>query len=576
MKFFLFSLSVFLFSIPIASAEVIRSFDVDIQILDADTMTVTETIVYDFEDEWRHGIFRNIPEDIEFTSVLNELGNPLTYRVTNTYTGQEAKIGDPYKTTTGENTYLITYQAKDPLYFFRDHDELYWNVNGNGWGIPIQSSSATVTFPYTFDSNDPQLRATCYTGYYGENDSNCTTTIKATTNQTTFLFQTTQPLTTNYHTNQNMTIVAGIPRTFLEKKPQHIPWAERTWGQRVKTQREQVIAYLLKEGIFLLAAITLFLLTFIIWFKKGRDPKPQNPIIAHYTPPKDLTAAEINVLINNRITAQAVPATIFELGTKGIIQIKKESHKLKFLLLRKAKKNELSEFQKFIYDKIFNKGNKKEITLSKIRHKLSTYTTYQRKIIDKLIQDGYYATRPFTYHKVVFPILGAIAIMIGLQLTTLKTELVGIGIMLFMAGFFSLIFGFSMTKKTPLGVEITQQIKGFKEFLEVTQEQRLAFHNPPAQTITLFEKMLPFATALSVEKKWVNSFKPLIENQTTHNNSWIDLSNISSTQLSKDISSIRAISASSPSSSGSSGFGGGFGGGGSSGGGGGGGGGGSW
>jgi len=268
MKFLLLTLATILLSIPVASAEFIRSFDTNIQILDADTMMVTETIAYDFEDEWRHGIFRTIPGNIEFLEVISETSTPYPFATTSNYNESEAKIGDPNATITGPHTYQITYLAKNELRFFREHDELYWNVNGTNWEVPIQSSSATITFPFTFKKNDPQLRTACYTGYTGSTDSNCTTRIETTNNQTVFTFQTTEPLLANNYFNQNMTIVAGIPRTFLEKKPRHIDWAQRTWGWRAPTPLEKAIAYLLREGLFIMAALILFLGTFKSWLKK--------------------------------------------------------------------------------------------------------------------------------------------------------------------------------------------------------------------------------------------------------------------------------------------------------------------
>lgn len=566
MKSFLLTIATFLLAIPIASAEVIHSFDADIQILDADNMTVTETIVYDFEDEWRHGIFRKIPGDIEFISVLNELNKPHPYVTTNTYNGKEAKIGDPNQTITGSHTYRITYNVSNALLFFRDHDELYWNVNGTNWGVPIQSSSATVMFPYTFNPNDPQLRATCYTGYFGENDANCTSSITTQNNQTTFQFQTTQPLTANYYTNQNMSIVAGIPRTFLNKKIQHIPWAERHWGAHEKTFLEKIAP----EIPIATVAFLIFLWSFLTWQKKGNDPSPRTPIVAHYQPPGNLSAAEINILRFNSLTPKAITATIFELGIKGILKIHEtEKKSLTFFLERYPKKTELTEFQQYIYDTLFRKGDRTEVNLSKLKHKLSGFKSYQKKIITKLIQDGYYETRPINAYKIIFPLLGMAAIVIGFGFLAMAGFLAGSS--LFIAGITSIICGLSMTKKSSAGIEITQQIKGFETFLKVTEKERLAFHNPPAKTIKLFEAMLPFATALSVEKKWTQSFQSLIE-QTPHANvySWLNVSDFDVSHLTKTMRSIETTTHTA-SSSGSSGFSGGF-----SGGGGGGGGGGSW
>ena len=45
-----------------AQAESIRDFSVDVQVYDDTAFQVVETIQYDYEGEYRHGIFRDIPQ----------------------------------------------------------------------------------------------------------------------------------------------------------------------------------------------------------------------------------------------------------------------------------------------------------------------------------------------------------------------------------------------------------------------------------------------------------------------------------------------------------------------------------
>ena len=48
--------------------------------------------------------------------------------------------------------------------WFDDHDELYWNVTGNDWPVPIESASASIDFPANASGN---MRAQAFTGFYG-------------------------------------------------------------------------------------------------------------------------------------------------------------------------------------------------------------------------------------------------------------------------------------------------------------------------------------------------------------------------------------------------------------------------
>jgi uncharacterized membrane protein len=68
-------------------------------------------------------------------------------------------------------------------------------------------------------------------------------------------------------------------------------------------------------------------------------------------------------------------------------------------------------------------------------------------------------------------------------------------------------FGYFMPRYTQKGVLAKEKIEGFKLFLSVTEKDRLAFHNAPAKKPELFEKFLPYAMVLGVEKEWSKQFE---------------------------------------------------------------------
>ena len=61
------------------------------------------------------------------------------------------------------------------LGFFADHDELYWNVTGNGWSFPIDRATANVVLP----ADVPRDRVTLegYTGWQGSTEHALTTAV---------------------------------------------------------------------------------------------------------------------------------------------------------------------------------------------------------------------------------------------------------------------------------------------------------------------------------------------------------------------------------------------------------------
>ena len=129
-------------------------------------------------------------------------------------------------------------------------------------------------------------------------------------------------------------------------------------------------------------------------------------------------------------------------------------------------------------------------------------------------------------------------------------------------------------------------IEGFLMYMKAAEEKQIQFANSPALTPQLFEKLLPFAMALGIDKIWGEKFKDIIQQgmqDKTYQPSWYVGSNFNTFNfhsIGNDITSTISSSSIAPSTSSSGGSSGswssGSSGGGSSGGGGGGGGGGGW
>lgn len=132
---------------------------------------------------------------------------------------------------------------------------------------------------------------------------------------------------------------------------------------------------------------------------------------------------------------------------------------------------------------------------------------------------------------------------------------------------------------TQSGKILRDEVEGFKLFLVTTEQERLKFTStPPVRTPQLYEKYLPYAVALGVEKQWTAQFAPIFDQLkqqgVVYVNQWYirDLHQHTANLVPSNLGSTlcHCISTSSPGSSSGSG------GSGSSGGGGGGGGGGAW
>jgi len=137
--------------------EIITNFHADIEVQQNGDLIVTETIsVIAQQQKIKRGIFRDFPltfiddkgktQKVGFKIIsITRDGERDSYhhewssaRV-RTYIGRE-----DYYVKPGEHTYEIKYWTDRQIRFFDEHDELYWNVTGNGWDFPIEQASASV------------------------------------------------------------------------------------------------------------------------------------------------------------------------------------------------------------------------------------------------------------------------------------------------------------------------------------------------------------------------------------------------------------------------------------------------
>jgi len=64
-------------------------------------------------------------------------------------------------------TVVVRYRVLNGLKFFEEHDELYWNVTGDEWEVPIERARAVVRLP----AGVAGIRSYAFTGGYGSQES---------------------------------------------------------------------------------------------------------------------------------------------------------------------------------------------------------------------------------------------------------------------------------------------------------------------------------------------------------------------------------------------------------------------
>lgn len=548
-----------LFALSVRSEE-IKNFESAIRIQSDGTILVTEDIEYDFEYAQRHGIYRDIPYKydygykrysikIDVNDITDFSGNPYKYSVSRSSGRLNIKIGDPDKTVTGVHGYRLHYTVQGAIAFFDDHDELYWNVTGNEWRVPIDKAGAKVQFDRDIENG---VNAACYTGVSGSRAKNCEYKMSPQVIE----FTTTEAL----RAGQGLTIVAGLPKGLIEEP----------------SSSTKLLWLLSDNWYFCLPFLTLFVFTYV-WHTRGRDPEGKGVIAVRYQPPEDLTPAEAGTLADERADILDITSTIIDLAVRGYLKI--EEHKItsfyfftnrdyKLIKIKEPAAGELKSHEEKVFSGLF-KG-KDNVMISDLRNKFyKELPPIKKALYREMIDEKYFPTNPEKV-KGIYKWIGIVIIIAAFFLFSNILLKLSIGL----SGLIILIFSRFMPRKTKRGTLVSEELLGFREFIERAEKERierLAKDDP-----TLFDRVLPFALVFGLEDRWAEAFRDMYKDPP----SWYSSPYYGDTfspdifvsDIGRSLSVMNSSLSSTPKKSGGSGFGGG----GSSGGGFGGGGGGSW
>jgi len=532
----------------------IERFSAEIIVEPDSSLDVTETIEANFIGVW-HGLYRTIPIEyvtpqgfnytlfVKFDGATDAAGQSL--KVDSSRQGHYLKwkiyVDDA---TDVVRTIHLHYVVRNGLKFFEDHDELYWNVTGDEWDVPVGDASAHILLPQGVTG----VRTNEFTGSYRSRGQDA----EVTTSDSTVEVSMTRPL--SFH--EGLTIVVGWDKGFVKE-----PGASDLIGQFLVSN----------WPIFL--PIPVFLFMFWLWSTRGRDPRV-GPIAVQYAPPEGMSPAEAGTLVDEDAAMRDITATIVDLAVRGFIVIEEKEksgimgllHNKEYVFHLKKGLQEwtgLKAHELALLAGIFSTGAQTDVELSTLQNQFyKNLPGIKNNIFDELMEHGYFQHRP-DYVRGGFVtggiVVGFLLIFIGNALS----QKMGVAIAPFfvaaiLSGGIVAGFGWFMPARTADGAKALAGVLGFEDFLSHVEAGRL---DRVGQTPETFEKFLPFAMALGVEKKWVGAFQNIYSQPPSwyqggyYNGGFYPIMFVNSL----DNMTMRASSvmASAPRSSGGSGFGGG-------------------
>ncbi len=620
-------------ALAVSAKERILSFESNIVVRPDSSVEVKETIrVKGERRNIRRGIYRDFPVryrnkdgywrrvGLKILSVKRDgVDEPHFSKMSGDY--RRLYIGEENTyLKSGEFVYEITYVSTRQLRFFDDFDELYWNVTGEKWRFPIDKVVTTITLP----DGATILQKKAFTGRYGQVGNDYTATQLS---DNAIRIETTRGL----GRWEGLTIAIGWQKGIVVPPS----W----WSKLVWYLWDRFGLIVLAMGTFGIAGYF-----YTTWDRIGRDPEGGVIIPLFSAPEGLSPAAVSYIHYRKfkrkgSGASLAFIAALVSLAVKKQLVIDKPGDTLKLKRLTDAKiplpKGERAILTKLLSTRKsieFKQSNSSIVQRARQSFKLAIENengeVYFKNnigyfIIGLIFSGIVLLLAAFFYlrdESEFFIAAGSLAsggigsLLLAMGLRRLWEKLPGGGSKL--AGFtftilgaaalipvFTLVLGIeSMPQWVPaafgaiaamnvvffnllhapteLGRQVMDQIEGFKMYLSVAETDRMNMRGAPEVTPDVFEKFLPYAIAMGVEKPWSKALETQLSKtgavDTAYHPNWY---RGSTGWSSRDLGAATAgivggvaagmADASPPSSSGSSG-GGGFSGGGGGGGGGGG------
>ena len=476
----------------------IEDFHADIRVLESGAIEVTETIRPRFNGSY-NGIYRTIAVEhrtngfryklrLSVNAATDADGSPLRYESKRDGDYLNTRIWVPGAADT-VRTVRLSYGVTNGLRFFEAdegadgiveaYDELYWNVTGTEWPVPIETASATVRLPPAVGG----VRAHAFTGGYGATGRDATVDVTGT----------------------RIDVRTDRPLGFREGLTIGVGWDAGVVRRPTAIDR---------AGMYLFDNWPLFLPFFVLafmyrrWNERGRDPEIGS-IEPRYEPPGDLTPAEVGVIIDNRADLRDITATLIDLAVRGHLTIEEREEKDYLFKRRDDPEDRLAPHESALLRAVF--GGRRIRRLSDLKDRFyKDLPELKSKLLATLIEHGVYTESPTIVagKYVGLGFLVGIVIFFGGLLAQAVLPL-AMGAVLGAAiasAFVIVVFGLFMPARTKRGTELLRQVKGFEEFLTRVESDR---YRRKITGPEMFEKCLPYAMALGVAAQWSRAFRDL-------------------------------------------------------------------
>lgn len=475
------------------------------------TIRVEENQEYQFVGTYHLG-YRSIPHTAldaitDVTVVDGETGQPYSFSSSKLskddpsswgkYTVYEENdqtiIEWYYDLSNTTHRFIVSYTVHGALAFYKDHDELYWNVFTN-YSVPVDRVEVWVRLPGAIT----QPTKSWYTS--GNHEY-----ISEQPNESAFHF-----VTTDIAPNEAVTFAVGWQKGLVNRSAY--------WWDFMR------IYWMTITSVVLLFGSIVYSIAW--WLVQEHKNRGRGTIVPEYDPPEHLPPAMADVVVHGHLSTKAWAATVVDLAVRGYVRIIEDTSgwftnswlgkfmSKQYIVERTEKAlDDASPYESLFLEELFAVGDGKFSTREMRRNPTKGQELFKKlqkveKILDTETVDTThaFAVPPGKFAGKALWIVVVFSIMIIITVPSLMAQAPQMVLLLLALGASGvLVFGVRyIPRLNKQGHILKEEWLGFKMYLETAERYRMQNLTPET-----FEKYLPYAMIFGVEKQWARAFETL-------------------------------------------------------------------
>ncbi len=399
-------------------------------------------------------------------------------------------------TENAERTFTLTYRVVGGLRVYEGGDQFYWNFYAGDRSGRIDSGIITVRLPQDVALESIQAAVDPADVPLVQIDG-----------------RTLQAQVSDLPGYRAVVLRVQFPTGLVDAKPSD--WQVREDRQREYDENIKPMVELLVLGVSILLLVGGIGGVVALWYTRGRD-KPVG-LVAEYLsePPSDLQPGLAGALVDEKVDVQDILATIVDLGRRGVLTMEETQEpglfgigaKKDFIYRRIPGSQPLTKYETRLLTELFGKSS--EVRLSLLKNKFySSIPKIAREMYEDLTDRKFFTANPDQTRSRWLGVG-----IIGLVLSGFGFVCLSAALARYADTFFCVplatglpfllltIMSGAMPSKTEDGATQAAGWEAFKRYLQDIDR----FENLQERA-DIFDKYLPYAIALGVEKEYLKKF----------------------------------------------------------------------